>query len=249
MKHSVFSVGLLSWWALVSTCAAAAAAEIESFSPAGFTKDVRQVAVRFSAPMVALGDPDRRHPFTVRCATPGTGRWIDERHWVYDFEHEVPGAERCTFTLRRGVRTLAGEAIAGPRLRSFHTGGPTILASHASGGSRPIDERQVFLLALDARADGQSIERYARCRVAGQADAIGVTVVRAPSAPRYSRRYGTTSSISSTTWSKGQKRISPAKMASPTGSVQCSASSWCAAGRHCPTAPVSSSSGAAAWRA
>ena len=177
MKHPVISVGLLSWWVLLGSCAAAADAEIESFSPMGFTKDVRQVAVRFSAPMVALGDPDRRDPFTVKCAIPGTGRWIDERHWVYDFEHEVPGAERCTFTLRRGVSTVAGEAVGGPRERSFHTGGPTIIAHRVSRWSAPIDERQVFLLALDAMADKQSIERYARCRVAGHADTIAVDVV------------------------------------------------------------------------
>lgn len=154
-----------------------AEARIESFSPTGFSKDVRQVAVRFSEPMVALGDPDRSDPFSVKCAIPGTGRWIDERHWVYDFEYEVPGAERCTFTLGRGVRSLSGEAVAGPRERSFHTGGPTIVAHRASRWSAPIDERQVFLLALDARADEQSIERHARCRVAGQADTIAVDVV------------------------------------------------------------------------
>ena len=172
---------LLSCWVLLGTCAAAADAEIESFSPTGFTKDVRQVAVRFSEPMVALGDPGRSDPFTVQCAVPGTGRWIDERHWVYDFEHEVPGSERCTFTLRRSIRTLAGEAIAGPRERSFHTGGPTIIASRVSRWrSAPIDERQVFLLALDARADDHSVERYARCRVATRTDTIGVDVVAGP---------------------------------------------------------------------
>ncbi|MCY4120579.1 MAG: MG2 domain-containing protein, partial [Acidobacteria bacterium] len=177
MKHSVIPA-LLSCWVLLGTCAAAADAEIESFSPTGFTKDVRQVAVRFSAPMVALGDPDRRDPFTVKCATSGTGRWVDERHWVFDFEHEVPGAEQCTFTLRRGLRTLAGKAIAGPRERSFHTGGPTIIASRVSQWrSAPIDERQVFLLALDARADEQSIERHARCRVAGRTGSIAVDLV------------------------------------------------------------------------
>ena len=177
MKYSVNSA-LLSCWVLLGTCASAADAEIESFSPTGFAKDVRQVAVRFSAPMVALGDPDRRDPFAVRCATPGTGRWVDERHWVYDFEHEVPGAERCTFTLRRGVSTVAGEAIAGPREQSFHTGGPTIIASRVSRWrTAPIDERQVFLLALDAGADEQSIERHAHCRVAGRTGSIAVDVV------------------------------------------------------------------------
>ena len=164
--------------AALSACFAMAEAKIESFSPTGFTKDARQVAVRFSDPMVALGDPDRFDPFTVKCAVPGTGRWIDERHWVYDFEYEVPGDERCSFTLRRGVRTLAGEAVTGPREAAFHTGGPTIIASRVSRWrSDPIDERQVFLLALDARADERSIERHARCRVAEQTDTIAVDVV------------------------------------------------------------------------
>ena len=177
MKHPLIPA-LLSCSVLLGTCATAADAEIESFSPTGFAKDVRQVAVRFSAPMVALGDPDRRDPFAVKCATSGTGRWIDERHWVYDFEHEVPGAKQCTFTLRRGVRTLAGAAIAGPRERSFHTGGPTIIASRVSRWrSAPIDERQVFLLALDASADEQSIERHAHCRVAGRTGSIALDVV------------------------------------------------------------------------
>lgn len=119
MKHPVIPVALASCWVLLGTLTAAADAEIEAFSPSGFTKDVRQVAVRFSAPMVDLGDPDRRGPFTVKCAIPGTGRWIDERRWVYDFEYDVPGAERCTFTLRLGVKTLAGEAVSGTRERVF----------------------------------------------------------------------------------------------------------------------------------
>ena len=78
--------------ALVLAAASASGARVESFSPQGFNKDVRQVAVRFSAAMVALGDPGRTSPFVVDCPIPGTGRWIDERHWVYDFEYEVPGA-------------------------------------------------------------------------------------------------------------------------------------------------------------
>ena len=151
-----------------------AQARIESFSPTGYTKDARQVTVRFSAPMVALGDPDRSRPFVVRCAVPGTGRWIDERNWVYDFEYDVPGAQTCRFTLRRGVRTLAGERIAAPRQHTFHTGGPSIL-EHAP--RRTIDERQVILLALDADADADSIRRHVRCHVAGQAESVGVDLV------------------------------------------------------------------------
>ena len=177
MNQRISSLRLLSYGTVALTaCFAVAEARIESFSPTGFKKDVRQVAVRFSEPMVTLGDPDRPDPFTVRCATPGTGRWIDERHWVYDFEYEVPGAERCAFTLRRGVGTLAGEPIAGPREREFHTGGPTVLISLPSEG-REIDERQVFLLALDAKTAETSIKTYVHCRVAGESDTIGVDMV------------------------------------------------------------------------
>ena len=152
-----------------------AEARIESFSPTGYTKDVSQVAVRFSEAMVALGDPNRSTPFAVRCAVPGTGRWIDERNWVYDFDHDVPGAESCRFTLRRGVRTLAGARVAGPREHRFHTGGPSIIRHAPSSGT--IDERQVFLLALDADADPDSIRDHVGCRVEGRR-ATGVTLVQ-----------------------------------------------------------------------
>ena len=151
----------------LATSAALADARIESFSPTGFNKDVRQVAVRFSAPMVALGDPVRESPFTIDCAVPGAGRWIDERHWVYDFDYDVPGAVRCRFTLREDVRTYAGEEVDAAlgdegSAYVFDTGGPDILAHEPVF---EIDERQVFLLALDAIAAPDSIRRHARCRV------------------------------------------------------------------------------------
>ena len=152
---------------------AEAAARIESFSPTGYTKDVRQVAVRFSAPMVALGDPTRESPFAVDCAVPGTGRWLDERRWVYDFDYDVPGSVRCRFTLRDDVRSHAGEAVdAAPRDDGaeyvFHTGGPAILDHEPGRRWGEIDEHQVFLLALDATPVPDSVREHARCRVVGE---------------------------------------------------------------------------------
>ena len=164
---------------LVAAAWHAGAARIESFSPTGYTKDVVQVAVRFSEPMVALGDPGIADPFVVECGVPGNGRWIDERNWVYDFAYDVPSAERCRFSLRRGVRTLAGERLTGPREHVFHTGGPTII--HGPIGStrtwQPrIDERQIFLMALDAVADEDSIRQHAHCRI-GRSRRVAVEVV------------------------------------------------------------------------
>ena len=170
---STFAIFALGAWC------AGAEPRVESFSPSGYTKDASQVAVRFSEPMVALGDPDTSDPFAVACDVPGNGRWIDERNWVFDFAYDVPGGERCRFTLRRGVRTLAEEPVTGPREYVFHTGGPSIIdkplgSSHWQG---QIDERQVFLAALDTDADADSIRRHAYCRIRRESRRIAVEVV------------------------------------------------------------------------
>ena len=159
-------------------------ARVELFSPSGYAKDARQVTVRFSEAMVALGEPNRSDPFAVECEVPGNGRWVDERNWVYDFDYDVPGAVRCGFSLRDDVRTVAGETVAGLPKYTFHTGGPAILRSEPSdrwGANRwRIDERQVFLLTLDAIADPVSIREHARCKINGTQEALPVDVVQGP---------------------------------------------------------------------
>ena len=160
----------------LSTGFAGAEARIESFSPTGHSKSVRQVAVRFSEPMVALGDPSRTDPFGIDCEVPGRGRWVDERNWVYDFEYEMPGAVRCRFGLRDGLETLSGVRVQSPTEYALHTGGPSILA-HQPEVRRKIDERQVFLLLLDAAADPDSIRQHARCRVADSVEEHPVDLV------------------------------------------------------------------------
>ena len=86
----------------LSTGFAGAEARIESFSPTGHSKSVRQVAVRFSEPMVALGDPSRTDPFGIDCEVPGRGRWVDERNWVYDFDRPLANASNFPATIRVG---------------------------------------------------------------------------------------------------------------------------------------------------
>ena len=53
---------------LVAAVAAQDAAKVESFSPQGQIKDVRQVVASFSQPMVSFGDPRSEAPFDVECA-------------------------------------------------------------------------------------------------------------------------------------------------------------------------------------
>ena len=69
----------------LAASAAWAAPQVETFTPQGQAKGVRQVAVRFSEPMVAFGDPSLQDPFTVKCdgdpeRLKGRGRWADQRN-------------------------------------------------------------------------------------------------------------------------------------------------------------------------
>src|SRR5688572_6724359 len=104
---------LIAAWVLMWGVPALGASplQVEFFSPAGTVKQVRQVVVRFSAPMVALGDPRLPDPFTINCAAPGKGRWADTRNWVYDFDADLPAGLRCQFTLKDDVSAVGGGAI------------------------------------------------------------------------------------------------------------------------------------------
>jgi len=55
--------------------------QVDVFSPQGEVKGVRQIAVRFSEPMVAFGDPRLPEPFEIDCPAPGTARWADQKNW------------------------------------------------------------------------------------------------------------------------------------------------------------------------
>src|SRR5438105_234597 len=140
------------------SAAAAAAPEVDVFSPQGEAKGVRQVAVRFTEAMVAFGDPRLPDPFDVKCEgdaakLKGTGRWADARNWAYDFEADLPAGQKCTFTLKQGGRQF-----------QFHTGGPAVMTSLPREGDERIDDEQWFLLAFDAPVDGRASSATAGAR-------------------------------------------------------------------------------------
>ncbi len=157
--------------------AVARAATVEAFSPQGTIKDVRQVAARFSEPMVAFGDPRLPEPFAIDCAAKGRGRWADTRNWVYDFESELPAGLACRFKLKEQLKSVAGATVTGRREFSFDTGGPSIRASLPTDGDSSIDADQVFVLALDAPAAVSSIVEHAACAVDNVAERIPVDVL------------------------------------------------------------------------
>ncbi|MBS1213379.1 MAG: hypothetical protein H6R26_1996, partial [Proteobacteria bacterium] len=150
---------------------------VELFAPQGTVKGIRQVQARFSEPVVRFGDPRLADPFTLDCPAAGSGRWVDGRNWVFDFNVDLPAGIRCEFRLQPGLKSLAGTAVtaSGPYL--FNTGGPAVLDSLPSEDSSGIDESQVFILRLDAPARVDSIRQAARCEADGIAERIDVDVL------------------------------------------------------------------------
>lgn len=155
---------------------AVAAPSVEVFSPQGTVKNVRQVAVRFSEPIVAFGDPRLPEPFSVDCAGAGRSRWADSRNWVYDFVEPLPAGLACRFTLTPDLHALNGTAVEGQTTFAFDTGGPNIRASLPGEGHTEIDAEQIFVLGLDAPATPESIVDHAACAVDNLAERIPVEV-------------------------------------------------------------------------
>jgi uncharacterized protein YfaS (alpha-2-macroglobulin family) len=156
-------------------CATAFAAQVDFFSPQGEVKGVRQVAVRFSEPMVAFGDPRLAEPFDIDCAEKGSGRWADQKNWVFDFERDLPAGVRCSFRTKEDLRALSGEAVTSAQF-GFSTGGPAIVEQLPYRHER-IDEEQVFILALDAPVKEDTVLAQAWCDARGIEEKIGVTLV------------------------------------------------------------------------
>jgi len=150
---------------------------IEFFSPQNQIKQVKQVQVRFSEPIVALGDPRPKSDlFKINCPFPGIPRWIDSSTWVYEFETELPGGVICKFDINAEIKSLKGNILTGDRSFSFNTGGPSIRYSSPYSGN-VIDEDQIFILDLDAEADLDSVKKFAFFSIAELNNKIPVQIV------------------------------------------------------------------------
>ncbi|MEW6185615.1 MAG: MG2 domain-containing protein [Thermodesulfobacteriota bacterium] len=178
MKYRISLNLLLCTFVSLLLSASGHAARVELFSPQGTAKEVRQVTARFSAPIVAFGDPRLEDPFTIQCPEAGRGRWIDSRTWVYDFERDLPGGVACSFILKPLLKTLKGEVLSGPGHFSFDSGGPSIQTSRPEEGQGPIDENQVFILSLDAEADEKSVLERVYLTVQGIQERVGIRLIK-----------------------------------------------------------------------
>ena len=155
-------------------------ATLKTISPMGEVALVRQVRATFSESMVKFGDPRLPAPLDVACkpdaAQAGSGRWVDDKTWVFDFARDVPPGTTCSVAPHPGVKSVAGAAIAANAKFDFSTGGPAVVRVYPSAGGQ-IEEEQVFALLLNGAATADSIQRFAYCEVAGVGERIPVKVL------------------------------------------------------------------------
>lgn len=143
---------------------------------------IERFTMRFSQPMVPLGDPRATAPVTVECATAGEGRWVDQQTFVHDFKSPLPGGQSCKFALNEKLKSLAGYEVAGTRSFTVDAGGPVARAILPGRYDGEVEEDQVFLVAANMAPTPQSVAANAYCAVDGLGEKIAVDVLPADTA-------------------------------------------------------------------
>jgi alpha-2-macroglobulin len=166
---------------------AAHAVSIVAATPQGEVAQVRQVTVKFSASVVAFGDPRLADPFSVLCQgkpPAGAGRWASDRVWLFDLREALPPGTRCTAKLRpewkpapaASAATAGAAALTGSGEFSFSTGGPAIVSMQPGEGGE-IEEDQHFLIRLNGPAVDASVLANAWCEVEGIGERLPLRLV------------------------------------------------------------------------
>jgi uncharacterized protein YfaS (alpha-2-macroglobulin family) len=140
---------------------------------------IERFTMRFSQPMVALGDPRAAGPFDVTCPVAGKGRWVDPQTFVHEFDAPLPGGTVCEFKIKDGLKSVAGYAVTGQQRFKVDAGGPTARAVLPAQYDGEIEEDQVFLVAANLPATRASIAANAYCAVDGVGEKIAVDVLPA----------------------------------------------------------------------
>ena len=138
----------------------AQAFQITSLSPQGEVSQVRQLVVKFDEAAVNFGDPKAAAPLTLSCndsaASQGSGRWVNEREWAFDFTRDLPPGLRCDVKLATALQSVKGVKLAGTANYQFNTGGPFVSSILPSYGA--IDEEQFFIAQLNGSATLASVQ-------------------------------------------------------------------------------------------
>ena len=165
---------------IAAVACATQAFQISSLSPQGEVARVRQVVAKFDESAVNFGDPKAPAPLSLSCsdaqATKGSGRWISDREWAFEFERDLPPGIACSLQLRSGIKSAKGADLTGASSYKFNSGGPFVQNILPSDGSR-IDEEQFFTLQLNGPATVASVQAKVWCALDGLGERVAVRLI------------------------------------------------------------------------
>ena len=154
--------------------------QITSLSPQGEVARVRQVVAKFDDSAVNFGDPKAAAPLSLSCtdaqATQGSGRWISDRVWAFEFERDLPPGVTCTVYVKPGTKSAKGVELTSAASYQFNSGGPFVQTIRPYPGNR-IDEEQFFTLQLNGPATLASVQANVWCAVDGLGERVAVRLV------------------------------------------------------------------------
>ena len=158
----------------------AQALQITSLSPQGEVARIRQVVAKFDDSAVNFGDPKAPAPLTLSCsdaqATQGSGRWISDREWAFEFERDLPPGVSCQLTVKAGFKSGSGASITSASNYKFNTGGPFV-QNVRPGSYERIDEEQYFIVQLNGPATLKSVQDNISCTVEGLGERVPIKLI------------------------------------------------------------------------
>ena len=165
---------------IAASAVAAQALQVTSLTPQGEVAKVRQIVARFDQATVNFGDPQAPAPFSVTCsdaqAAVGSGRWTNEKEWVYDLQEDLPPGVSCTVKRNDSFKSPSGGAFTGRASYAFNTGGPSVVWTNP-GENNEIEEQQTFVLHLNAPATPASLKANTWCVQEGVGERIPTVVL------------------------------------------------------------------------
>ncbi|MBK9443158.1 MAG: alpha-2-macroglobulin [Comamonadaceae bacterium] len=166
--------------AVLALPVSAQAFQVVGLSPQGEVARISQVVVKFDEPAVAFGDARAPAPVELQCSDPqaakGSGRWLNERQWVFDLDNDLPPAVACTVKLKTGLKSVKGALLTGADSYKFNSGGPFVQNIWPDPGET-IDEEQFFVLQLNGPATPGSLQANTWCAVPGLGERVPVRLV------------------------------------------------------------------------
>lgn len=168
-------------WAALAT--GAHATTITAVSPQGEVARVRQVVVKFDAPVVPMGDLRAAAPVKIDCdnkqvISQSNGRWTGPKEWVLDLTDDLPPGVNCTVDKVAGLKDAAGEPVKGTAQYRFGTGGPSVVRNEPSSYPE-LDAQQYFGLQFNANVIDKTVESSSWCAVKGIGERIPVKLLSA----------------------------------------------------------------------